>query len=144
MLCCWKEARKIFKNVDHMMISNDVATVREFMFCKGRVSKGCFCNCLRKNWPTFTSSPHWTTTKYWIPSFVPPTRISENNSPHWHFSFDILVHPFTKKGGGYYELLMFSCHHFSSILDSVEINLCLSNSPCALIRDSTLQFSKCL
>ena len=43
-----------------------------------------FCNWLRKNWPTLTSSPHWTTTKFWIPLpfFVPPTRISEKIPPH--------------------------------------------------------------
>ena len=37
------------------------------MFCKVRVCKGDFCNWLRKNWPTLTTSPHWTITKYWIP-----------------------------------------------------------------------------
>ena len=74
------------------MISHDIATVREIMFCKVRGLERLFlqlimgefrlivklllsmrkpnCQCsLRKNWPTLTSSPHWTTTKYWIPPF---------------------------------------------------------------------------
>ena len=56
-----KRSKKDIKNVDHMMINRDIATVREFMFCKVRVWKGYFCNWLRKNWPTLASSPHLTT-----------------------------------------------------------------------------------
>ena len=38
---------------------------------KVRVWKGYyFCNWLRKNCPTLTSSPHWTTVKYWTPPFL--------------------------------------------------------------------------
>ena len=39
-----KRSKKDIKNVDHMMINRDIATVREFMFCKVRVWKGYFCN----------------------------------------------------------------------------------------------------
>ena len=53
-----------------MWINHNIATVREFMFCKVRVWKGYFCNWLRKNWPTLTSFPHWTTARYWIPPFL--------------------------------------------------------------------------
>ena len=65
------------KNVDQMMINHDMllwknvaTTIREFIFCKVRVWKGYFCNWLRKNWPTLTSFPHWTTARYWIPPFL--------------------------------------------------------------------------
>ena len=45
-------------------------TVREFMFYKVRVCKGYFCKWLRKNWPTLTSCPYRTNTKYWIAPFL--------------------------------------------------------------------------
>ena len=77
-----KRSKEYIKNVDHMVINHNIATVIEFIFCKMRVWKGYFCNWFRKNWPTLTSSPHWTTTKYWIlPFLVPPTRISEKIPP---------------------------------------------------------------
>ena len=75
--CAAEKSKKGIKNVDHMMwISHDIATVREFMFCKVRVWKGYFCNWLRKNWPTLTSSPPLNYHKILnSPLFVPPTRI---------------------------------------------------------------------
>ena len=80
--CAAEKSKKGIKNVDHMMwISHDIATVREFMFCKVRVWKGYFCNWLRKNWPTLTSYPHWTTAKYRIPPFCPPYQNFKKNLP---------------------------------------------------------------
>ena len=32
-----KRSKEDIKNVDHTMINHDIATVREFMFCKVRV-----------------------------------------------------------------------------------------------------------
>ena len=76
-----KRIKEDIKNVDHMW-SIDIATVREFMFCKVKVWKDYFWNWLRKHWPTLTNSPHhWTIIKYCIPLFVPPTRISEKIPP---------------------------------------------------------------
>ena len=71
MLCCWKEAsKKDIKNVDHM-INHEIATVKRIYV--RNIWKGYFCNWSRKNWPTLTSSTHWTNTKYWIPpSFLSP------------------------------------------------------------------------
>ena len=77
-----KRSKEDVQNMDHIIINHDIATVREFMFCKVRVWKGYFCNWLRKNWLTLTSFHQWTTTKHWIPPpFVPPTRISEKIFP---------------------------------------------------------------
>ena len=38
-----KRSKKDIKNVDHMIINHDIATVREFMICKVKVWKGYFC-----------------------------------------------------------------------------------------------------
>ena len=77
-----------------------IATVRELMFCKVSVWEGYFLNWLRKNWPTLTSSPQWTATKYWIPPFYPPTRISEKIPPINMSRLKSWSPPFTKGGGG--------------------------------------------
>ena len=45
-----KRSKKDIKNVDHMMINHDIATVREFMFCEVSVWKVFFCYWLKKNW----------------------------------------------------------------------------------------------
>ena len=37
-----KRSKKDIKNVDHMIINHDIATVREFMICKVKVWKGYF------------------------------------------------------------------------------------------------------
>ena len=42
--CAAEKMQERYKNVDHMMINHDIATVREFMFCKVRVWKGNFYN----------------------------------------------------------------------------------------------------
>ena len=49
---------------------------------KSGSGKGFFCNSLRKNWSTSTSSPYWTTTQYWISPPLgwrvePPTKFSK-------------------------------------------------------------------
>ena len=62
MLCCWKKARKIWK-MWMSWWSIMTATVREFMFCKARVWKGCFCN--------------WKLRKIDKPWQVPPTELLE-------------------------------------------------------------------
>ena len=96
-----KRSKEYIKNVDHMVINHNIATVIEFIFCKMRVWKGYFCNWFRKNWPTLTSSPHWTTTKYWIlPFLVPPTRISEKIPPPINMSRLKSWFPLYKGGGG--------------------------------------------
>ena len=76
--CAAEKSKKGIKNVDHMMwISHDIATVREFMFCKVRVWKGYFWNWLRKNWPTLTSSPTELPQNIESPRFVPPFTLLE-------------------------------------------------------------------
>ena len=63
---------------------------------KVRVWKGYFCNWLRKNLLTLTSSPHWTTTKYWPPppflfpllqfqKKIPPINMSRS----WFYLFGV-------------------------------------------------------
>ena len=63
---------------------------------KVRVWKGYFCNWLRKNLLTLTSSPHWTTIKYWPPPAflfpllqfqkkIPPINMSRS----WFYLFGV-------------------------------------------------------
>ena len=117
-----KRSKEDVQNVDHIIINHDIATVREFMFCKVRVWKGYFCNWLRKNWLTLTSFHQWTTTKHWIPPpFVPPTRISEKIFPLtcliWNLAppLPLPPPPLTKS--------VFSVIPFSSIGKAVAENL---------------------
>ena len=68
---------------------------------KVRVRKGYFCNWLTKNWPTMTSSPHWTTTKYWTP---PPfcssyLNFRKNLPPLTCLLWNLGSSPFTKVRG---------------------------------------------
>ena len=80
------------------------------MFCKMRALKSYFCNWLRKNWPTLTSFPHLPITKHWLsPLFVPPTRISEKNSPPLICLVWNLGPPFTKGGRKLCYLLIRTC-----------------------------------
>ena len=117
-----KRSKKDIKNVDHMMINRDIATVREFMFCKVRVWKGYFCNWLRKNWPTLASSPHLTTfpqlnmsrLKSCPPLPAPP--------------------PYTKRRGG--RELRSSDHEL--LLAKVKFNVCLIQFKSSSILNKTL------
>ena len=88
---------------------------------KVRVWKGYFCNWLRKNLLTLTSSPHWTTIKYWPP---PPLNqeislpiisdmfntVSEYRAP-WQWEYLFLktqnLEPFTKRTQNYWKFASF-------------------------------------
>ena len=58
---------------------------------------------IKENWPTLTSSPRLTATKYWIPPFCPPpTKISikKKKFPHKRFLWSFGPSPLFTKGEG--------------------------------------------
>ena len=67
---------------------------------KVRVWKGYFCNWLRKNWPTLTSSSNWATSKYWISRYLLPLLEFQKKFPPINISYEILVFPTLQTGGG--------------------------------------------
>ena len=63
-----------------------------------------FCNWLRKNWQTLTSSPHWTTTKYQTPLFLFPLLEFQEKFPPINMSCLKSWSPplLQREGGGNY------------------------------------------
>ena len=79
-------------------------------------------------------------------SFIPPPHLPPMSVSH--LFLPILLNLHLNRYCLYFnsrkELLMFSFHHFSSVLAYVEMNAFSSKSPHALLKDSTLEFSKYL
>ena len=79
MLCTWLQIRILFNYLWEDWIEMVIGNLN--WATKVRVWKGYFCNWLRKNWPTLTSSSHWTTSKYWLPPYLLPLLEFQKNLP---------------------------------------------------------------
>ena len=75
-----------------------------------------FCNWLRKNWPTLTSSLHWNKTKYWTPPLPfcsPYQNFRKNFPPLTCLVWNLGSPTFTKEGRKLWVVIQFFTNYIT-------------------------------